>query len=61
MRIIGHVDRCDETLIAGWITIPGANETKLTLEFVLDGKVIGRCVADQFRQDLKDEIGRAHV
>src|ERR1700730_17237977 len=54
MRIIGHVDRCDEHFIAGWITIPDTIETKLRLEFLLDEKVIGRCVADQFRQDLKD-------
>lgn len=54
MRIIGHVDRCDESFIAGWITIQDAVETKLCLEFLLDEKVIGRCVAEQFRQDLKD-------
>jgi hypothetical protein len=48
------VDRCDESFIAGWITIPDAIETKLRLEFVLGEKVIGRCVADQFRQDLKE-------
>jgi phytanoyl-CoA hydroxylase len=54
MRIIGHVDRCAEAFIAGWITIPDADEIKLGLEFLLNGEVIGRCVADQFRQDLKD-------
>lgn len=54
IRIIGHVDRCDESFIAGWMTVPGEHETKLGLEFLLNDKVIGRCVADQFRQDLKD-------
>jgi phytanoyl-CoA hydroxylase len=54
MRIIGHVDRCDDAFIAGGITIPDADDIKLGLEFLLNGEVIGRCAADQFRQDLKD-------
>lgn len=54
IKIVGHVDRHDEAFIAGWIMIPDAIETKLHLEFLLNGKVIGSCVADQFRQDLKD-------
>jgi phytanoyl-CoA hydroxylase len=61
LRIIGHVDSCNEALIEGWITIPGTNEPKLSLEFVLDDVVIGRCVADQFRQDLKSaDLGDGH-
>jgi phytanoyl-CoA hydroxylase len=54
MRIIGHVDSCNASFIEGWITSPDANEPKISLEFVLDEEVIGRCVADLFRQDLKD-------
>jgi len=54
LRIIGHVDSCNESFIEGWITIPDASEPKICLEFVLDEEVIGRCVADLFRQDLKD-------
>ena len=54
MRILGSVDRCDEALIEGWITVADDAGTKLGLEFVLRGEVIGWCVADQFRQDLKD-------
>ncbi len=58
MQIRGSVDRCDAALIEGWITVVESPETKLDLEFVLRGEVIGRCVADQFRQDLKDaDIG----
>lgn len=53
-RIIGHVDRCDETCIEGWITAPDDFDQKIRLEFLLGGKVVGHCVADQFRQDLKD-------
>jgi phytanoyl-CoA dioxygenase PhyH len=61
LRIIGHVDSCNEAFIEGWITIPDANEPKLSLEFVLDEEVIGRCVADQFRQDLKNSgLGDGH-
>jgi hypothetical protein len=60
-RIIGHLDRCDEAFIAGWVMIPDANEIKLRLEFLLDEKVIGRSLADQFRQDLKDaNLGDGH-
>jgi len=54
MRIIGHVDSCNASFIEGWITSPDANEPKISLEFVFDEEVIGRCVADLFRQDLKD-------
>ena len=37
---------------------PEAADSRLVLEFVLGEHVIGRCVADQFRHDLKDaELG----
>jgi phytanoyl-CoA hydroxylase len=54
MRIVGSVDRCDERLIEGWLTIADEPATKLALEFVLDGRVIGHAVADQLREDLKE-------
>lgn len=61
MRVLGSVDRCDEALIEGWITVVGNPSDKLDLEVMLRGEVIGRCVADQFRQDLKDaDIGDGH-
>ena len=58
MEILGSVDRRDEALIAGWSMNPDAAGTRLGVEFLLGGHVIGCCVADQFRQDLKDaELG----
>ena len=54
MQILGSVDRCDAALIEGWITVVGDADIKLGLEFVLRGEIIGRCVADQYRQDLDD-------
>jgi phytanoyl-CoA hydroxylase len=54
VQILGSVDRCDAALIEGWITVVGDADIKLGLEFVLRGEIIGRCVADQYRQDLYD-------
>ena len=58
MRVAGHVDRCDEQLVEGWITVLGEPETKVSLDVMLAGKAIGHCTADQLREDLRDaEIG----
>src|SRR5690349_8843800 len=54
MRIVGNIDCCDDKKVAGWITIVGAPSKKLRLEITLRNVVIGRCVADNFRQDLLD-------
>ena len=54
MQILGSVDRCDESFIDGWVTVIGQPEVKLGLELRLGQEVVGRCVADVFRQDLKD-------
>jgi len=61
LQILGSVDRCDATLIEGWITIVGNPDAKIDLEFVLRGEVLGRTTADLFRQDLQDaDIGGGH-
>ena len=54
MEILGSIDRRDEALIAGWSMSPDTAGTRLEVEFLLGEHVIGCCVADQFRQDLKD-------
>jgi hypothetical protein len=58
LQILGSIDRCDATLIEGWITIVGDPDSKIDLEFVLRGEILGHATADLFRQDLKDaDIG----
>ena len=54
MQILGAVDRCDEVCIEGWVAVAGQPEIKLGLEFRLGDEVVGRCVANGFRKDLKD-------
>lgn len=54
MGIIGHLDRRDEAFVEGWVTNTDALHAKVVVEIMLRGQVIGRCVANQFRQDLKD-------
>jgi phytanoyl-CoA hydroxylase len=54
LEIIGSIDRRDEALIAGWSMSPDTAGTRLAVEFLLGDHVIGCCVADRFRQDLKD-------
>jgi hypothetical protein len=54
MQILGSVDRCDETFIEGWVTIVGQPDVKLGLEFRLGEEVVGRCIANSLRGDLKD-------
>lgn len=54
MQILGSVDRCDEAFIEGWVTVAGQPDIKLGLEFRLGDEVVGRCVANVLRKDLKD-------
>jgi len=53
MEVIGSVDRCDEFVIEGWITIQGEPDKKLCLDVCLDEMPIGQCIADRYREDLK--------
>ena len=48
----GHVDRMTRYEAVGWAWFPTAPEQTLRIEAVLDGKVIGRALADQPRPDL---------
>jgi hypothetical protein len=54
MRVIGNIDRCDDQRLPWWISIVGVGSKKLQLEVTLRNVVIGRCVADNFREDLLD-------
>jgi len=54
MEVLGSVDRFDEFVIEGWITIQGEPDKKLCLDVCLDETLIGQCVADRYREDLKE-------
>lgn len=54
MELIGSLDRLDREYIEGWLTAQNAPTLKILLEILLDGQVIGHCIADRFRQDLSD-------
>jgi hypothetical protein len=54
MALKGSLDRCDDELIEGWVTLVDHPEQKLALEALIGDRVIGHFVADRFRPDLKD-------
>ncbi|WP_149539758.1 phytanoyl-CoA dioxygenase family protein [Siccirubricoccus phaeus] len=54
MPIRGSIDRLDELLLEGWVLNDDHPESKLAFDVLVNDKVIGRFVADLFRQDLKD-------
>src|SRR5690348_7945962 len=54
MQMNGSLDRCDAELVEGWVIFLDQPEIKVRLDILLGDRVIGHCVADQFRQDLKD-------
>ena len=51
-QIQGAVDSVTRWGATGWAWIPGAPDQTLHIEAVLEGKIIGRAVADQMRRDL---------
>jgi hypothetical protein len=51
-RVEGLVDGLTSWGATGWAWIPAAPERILQIEAVLDGKVIGRDIADRMRRDL---------
>jgi len=54
MEVLGSVDRFDEFVIEGWVTIQGEPDKKLCLDVCLDETLIGQCIADRYREDLKE-------
>ena len=48
----GHIDVLTRWDAAGWAWIPSAPDQPVQIEAILDGKVIGRALADQPRPDL---------
>lgn len=58
MAIRGSIDRADELAIEGWAIDEERPTAKLAFDVLVHDQMVGRFVADGFRQDLKDaEIG----
>ena len=49
----GHIDRIRSTSIAGWAQNAAAPEAPVCLDIFADGKLIGRVLANSYRDDLK--------
>jgi hypothetical protein len=61
MKISGNIGRWDNAAITGWVTIDGSNAAAPQLEILIEGEVIGQCVANLFRPDvLKAGIGSGY-
>ncbi|OIQ25372.1 glycosyltransferase [uncultured Vibrio sp.] len=52
-KISGHVDRCDKKIISGWAFNHQNSNEKVSLEIFANDKLLATCVADGFREDLK--------
>ncbi|MFC7542930.1 hypothetical protein ACFQU2_30500 [Siccirubricoccus deserti] len=58
MPIRGSIDRIDEQFLEGWAVDDDHPTAKLAFDVLVNDRVIGRFIADSFRQDLKDaDIG----
>ena len=53
MRVEGHVDTANPGMIEGWIVDREDPTARLELEVVHRDAVLGRCVADVYREDLQ--------
>ena len=54
MGLRSHIDVLDESHIVGWATLDDDPSTKLKIDVLHRGVIIGQCVADKFRPDLKE-------
>jgi glycosyltransferase involved in cell wall biosynthesis len=52
LGIEGHVDYLSRWVATGWVWLPSAPEMAANIHAVLDGRVVGRAIADQMRPDL---------
>jgi hypothetical protein len=53
MAINGNIDVCVPGRLHGWVICAETPETRLELEVICGGQLIGRCRADIYREDLK--------
>jgi phytanoyl-CoA hydroxylase len=54
MKLMAHIDRCDEALISGWAFASDQPEARLRLEILHRDKIIGTCIANEMRKELAD-------
>jgi len=52
MRLIGHLDRADPSVVAGWVIDLDEPQRRLALGVHVGGETLGGVVAERFRQDL---------
>ena len=53
-NIVGFVDYCDDEIISGWLIDFSDVNRHLSLKVLVNGIEVGRCIADEYRQDLSD-------
>ena len=54
MPLLGHIDVLSRERVAGWAWDSDQPDAPVGLVVSADRRVIGRCLADQFRPDLRD-------
>jgi hypothetical protein len=54
MKLSGHLDLCGPFLIEGWLYSGSWSDEKIRLQVYVCEELIGECVADLFRADLRD-------
>lgn len=54
LRIRGALERSDGERIAGWIALVESADNVPIIEIVIDGRIVGRVEAKQFRSDVKE-------
>lgn len=60
-RIRGTLDGLIGGLVGGWATDAGSPDGRVEVEVLIDGEVVGRSVADRYRQDLAEAgVGTGH-
>jgi hypothetical protein len=61
LDIAGHLDLCGPRLVEGWIFSSRDPARKIRLQVFMDGNLLGECVADRLRADLRDAgMGDGH-
>lgn len=53
MKIIGHIDRCNNQYIEGWLFCPEMPEARFALQIYAGTQVLGEVTADIYRPDLE--------
>lgn len=57
----GHIDSVRPARISGWAWAPWQGSRAVSLDVLIDGRIVGSCNAEQYRGDLRDAgIGDGH-